>query len=283
MANTTCLMTEAVRVIREGYMNNTEYDKTEGVRRSELFTIINKTPMHFLHEQMNPKEDTPSLAFGRAVHKAILEPDTFFKEYDIAPKVNKRTKEGKAAIEEHLIYCEENSKEPIDQDDLAIIKDMKVVIDKDPLASAFLTGEHEKAYFWTDDATGEKCKVKLDCISEVNGKKYIVDYKTTDSCEQRAFERSVRKYGYKFQSGMYREGYFQNTFEDVGFAFVAQEKTAPYAVRVFICSEDFLDEGYSLFREAIGILHDCKVNNHYWGYEGPNNDVAELLGEEEDR
>ena len=70
--------------------------------------------------------------------------------------------------------------------------------------------------------------------------------------------------------------------KDVGFVFVAQEKTAPYAVRVYICSDDFLEEGYNLFREAIGIYHECKVNNHYWGYEGPNNDISELLGEGEE-
>ena len=259
-------------------MNNTEYDKAEGIRRSDLFTIINKTPMHFLYESMNPKDDTPALILGRAVHKAVLEPETFFNEYDLAPKVNKRTKEGKAAIEDHLAYCESCDKEPIDADDYEVIKGMRATIEM-----AFLTGEHEKAFFWTDNETGEKCKVKVDCLAEVEGKKYIVDYKTTDSCEQMAFERSVRKYGYKFQAGMYREGVFQNTFEEYGFAFVAQEKTAPYAVRVFICSDDFLEEGYTLFREAIGIYHECKVNNHYWGYEGPDNDVAELSGEEENR
>ena len=261
-------------------MNNTEYDRAEGVRRSELFTIINKTPMHFLYENTHPKEDTPSLAFGRATHKAILEPETFSDEFVEGIKVDRRTKEGKEKYEAFLATV--GDRDVVSPDDMEVLRDMKAVIDNDPLASAFLTGEHEKAFFWTDSTTGEKCKVKLDCISDVNGKKYIVDYKTTDSCDQRAFERSVRKYGYKFQSGMYREGYFQNTFEDVGFAFVAQEKTAPYAVRVFICSDNFMDEGYSLYREAIGTLHECKVKNHYWGYEGPDNEVAELVGEGEE-
>jgi len=261
-------------------MNNSEYDKAEGIRRSELFTIINKTPMHFLYESMNSKEDTPALAFGRAVHKAILEPESFFDEFVEGIIVDRRTKEGRQRYEEFVGSV--GDKEVVSPSDMETLRDMRAVIERDPLASAFLTGEHEKAFFWTDSATGEKCKVRLDCISEVDGKKYIVDYKTTDSCDQKAFERSVRKYGYKFQSGMYREGYFQNTFEDVGFAFVAQEKTAPYAVRVFICSDDFMDEGYSLYREAIGILHECKVKNHYWGYEGPDNEVAELVGEGEE-
>ena len=274
-------MTAVLLAIKGVFMNGTDYEKAEGIRRSDLFTIINETPMHYLYRSMNPKEDTPSLAFGRAVHKAILEPETFSDEFVVGISVDRRIKDGKQKWEEFLASV--GNKEVISPENFEVLRDMKAVIDKDPIASAFLTGEHEKPFFWTDSATGEKCKVKPDCLTEVDGKKYIVDYKTTDSCNQKAFEHSVRKYGYKFQSGMYREGVFQNTFEDYGFAFVAQEKTAPYAVRVFICSEDFLDEGYMQFREAIGILHDCKVKNHYYGYEGPNNDVAELIGDDENK
>lgn len=260
-------------------MTNKEYRQTEGISRSELFTILSKTPMHFLYEQTHPKEDTPALAFGRATHKAILEPETFSDEFVVAPKVDRRTKEGKETWNK---FVEDNAgKEVITEEDFETLQDMKAVIDKDVHASTFLNGIHEQSFFWTDSATGEKCKVRPDCITEVDGKKYLVDYKTTDSCTDGAFERSVRKYGYKFQSGMYREGYFQNTFEDVGFVFVAQEKTAPYAVRVYICSDEFLNEGYTQFREAIGIYHECKTTNHYWGYEGPDNEISELIGEEE--
>ena len=260
-------------------ISNKEYRSREGVSRSELNTILQKTPMHFLYESMNPKEDTPSLAFGRAVHKAILEPETFFDEFVEGIKVDRRTKEGRMVWEQFLESAE--GREVVSPDDMEILKQMRKVIEKDPIAMKFLEGEHEQSFFWTDAMTGEKCKVRPDCIAEVDGKTYLVDYKTTDSCANGAFERSVKKYGYKFQAGMYREGYFQNTFKEAGFVFVAQEKTAPYATRVYICSDEFINEGYNLFREAIGILHECKVKNHYWGYEGANNEVSELLGEEE--
>lgn len=260
-------------------MTNKEYRAAEGISRSELFTIINKTPMHFLYESTHPKEDTQSLKFGRAVHAAILEPEVFGKEFCPIPKIDRRTKEGKAAYEEFM--AEATGKEVITEEELDIINDMRAVVMRDIHASTFLQGEHEQSFFWTDEATGEKCKVRPDCITEIDGKKYLVDYKTTDSCADGAFERSVKKYGYKFQAGMYREGYFQNTFEDVGFVFVAQEKTAPYAVRVYVCTEEFMNEGYSQFREAIGLYHECKTKNHYWGYEGPDNEISSLVGEEE--
>lgn len=80
---------------------------------------------------------------------------------------------------------------------------------------------------------------------------------------------------------MYREGVFQNTFEEYGFAFVAQEKKAPYAVRVYICNEDFIQEGYEQFRKAISIYHYCKEHNNFYGYEGIENAANVLVGEGE--
>ena len=148
-------------------------------------------------------------------------------------------------------------------------------------ARKFLDGLHEESFFWTDAETGEKCKVRPDCIAEVDGKKYIVDYKTTDSCMDGHFERSVRKFGYKFQAGMYREGVFQNTFEDYGFAFVAQEKKAPFAVRVYVCNEDFINEGFEQFRQTLNLYHWCKLNDKWYGYEGAENIITDLVGEED--
>ena len=247
-------------------MTNKEYRENAAISRSELWQM-NKTPLHFKYNQEHPKEDTPSLAFGRACHKYILEKDDFSNEFVVAPKIDRRTKVGK---EEWAHFTFENmGKEIITGDDVAVIEDMAKAIDSVPIARELLTGIHEKSFFWTDEETGVACKCRPDCLTEYEGKKYIVDYKTTDSCEDRAFERSIRKYGYKFQAGMYREGVFKNTFDDYGFAFVAQEKKAPYAVRVYICTPEFIDQGYDQFKELIGKYKDCSDSGNWYGYEGP--------------
>lgn len=259
-------------------MSQKEYRSAEGISRSELFAI-KKSPLHFKYQQEHPKEDTKALKFGRAVHKYILEKDDFFNEYALEPIVDKRTKAGK---EEYQLFLDNlEDKEPISEEELDVIKEMYEAIQSHPIASALLTGIHEKDFFWTDDETGEKCKCRPDCLTEYEGQKYIVDYKTTDSCEDGHFERSCKKYGYKFQSGMYREGVFQNTFEDYGFAFVAQEKTAPYAVRVYFCTDEFICEGYDIFRELLGIYHHCKETGVWFGYEGITGYPDMLTGEGE--
>lgn len=255
-----------------------EYRNADGISRSELNVLRELTPMHFKYSVEN-KEDSETLALleGRAAHKEILEPDTFVDEFACAPQCDRRTKEGKEIYSRFLMEAE--GKDVLPADSYQKVKDMAEAIKKNPLAMLFLTGEHEQSFFWTDPETGEACKVRPDCIATVDGKKYIVDYKTTESCADGAFERSVRKYGYKFQAGMYREGVFQNTFDEYGFAFVAQEKKAPYAVRVYICSEDFINEGFEQFRQTINLYHWCKVNDNWYGYEGPENIISELVGE----
>ena len=72
---------------------------------------------------------------------------------------------------------------------------------------------------------------------------------------------------YKLQAGMYTEGVLNSTFAKCKFAFVAQEKTPPYAVRVYFCDEGFVDEGLQMYRELVDLYHKCKESGEWPGYE----------------
>ena len=244
-------------------MNN--YDTAEGIRRSDLW-MINRSPYHFHYYMTTERIQSKAMAFGSAAHAYILEPETFADRYAVAPDVDRRTKDGRAEWLAFMDECEETGSEPITEADMGTILDMAAAIRQNPLAVQLLNGKHEQEYYWTDDMTGEKCKCKVDCITELNSQPYIVDYKTTDSCEDGAFERSARRYGYQFQAGMYCEGLFQNTLTEYGFAFVAQEKAEPYAVRVYLCDPEWIKRGYDKYRELIGIYHDCKERGVWPGY-----------------
>jgi len=254
------------------------YEEHEGVRRSDLW-VINRSPMHFKKRMEEERKQTKTLAFGSAAHKWILEANTFYQEYWVTPKVDRRTKAGKQVWADFEEVRDQNDLTIISNEDFETIFAMGQVLLQNTLAAQLLTGEHEREFYWTDDLTGEKCKCKCDCITKYNGMPIIVDYKTADSCEDGHFERSARKYGYQFQAGMYCEGVFQNTLEEHGFAFVAQEKTEPYAVRVYICDPEWIRRGYDKFRELIGIYHECKQTGNWYGYEGPDGIPVELVEE----
>lgn len=252
------------------------YEEHEGVRRSDLW-YMNKSPAHFKYHMENPEPKTDALRFGAAVHKYVLEHTDFMNEYAIAPDVNRRTKAGREEWDGFIERCEQPGKGWVTTQEFETVKAMLWSLTKNGLAVNLLSGTHEKAFYWTDDVTGEKCKCKCDVLTTYGGRPYIVDYKTTESCEDGCFERSARRYGYQFQAGMYREGVFQNTLEEFGFAFVAQEKAPPYASRVYICSDDYIRRGYDKFRELIGIYHDCKQTGNWYGFEGRDGVPVELV------
>ena len=259
-------------------MSQREYREAPGISRSELFKIA-RSPLHFKYEMEHPQDSAP-LAFGRALHKYVLEKEDLSNDFVILPEINRRTKAGKEEYERYQMEAYAEEKELVSRSDMAVIIEMREALLRNPLAAALLSGVHEKDFFWTDAATGEKCKCRPDCITEYEGRKYIVYYKSTDSCEDGHFERACRKYGYKFQAGMYTEGVFQNTFTEHGFIFVAQEKKPPYAARIYFCTPEFVAQGYDQFRELIGIYHSCKETGNWYGYEGPMNMPAELLEED---
>lgn len=234
--------------------------------------------MHFKYRMdcEDGKKSKP-LIFGAAAHKYILEPEDFENEYSVAPNVDRRTKDGRAIYARFEEMCKQSGLEAITTDDMSVICDMSDALKKNDLAMQLLDGQHEKAFTWEDDLTGERCKCKVDCLTEYNGQPYIIDYKTADSCEDGHFERAARRYGYQFQAGMYCEGLFQNTLEEHGFAFVVQEKSEPYAVRVYICNKEWIRRGYDKYRELIGIYHNCKETGNWYGYEGPDGIPVELL------
>lgn len=247
-------------------MNNYEYDMMPGIRRSDLW-YINKTPMHFRWHMDHPEEQTPTLVFGQAAHKLVLEKESFLEEFAVLPKeIDRRTKAGKEAYAAFL--TESEGKTVITSDDMDTLWDMyRQLMDSSEVLSLLeCVRGVELPYTWTDGETGEVCKCKADLITEINGIPYIVDYKTTTSCEDGAFERACRKYGYDFQCGFYTEGIEKCTLEKHGFIFIAQEKAAPYASRVYWCDDGFIRAGKDKYHELLRLYHRCQQTGDWYGY-----------------
>ena len=256
-------------------MNDRDYNAMEGIRRSDLWKI-KQSPLHFRWHMDHPEEPTPALIFGRAMHKYLLEPETFRDEFAIAPSCDRRTKEGRRIYEDFADSV--GDREVLTLDDMERIGEMKrALIANEDVADLFVRIIHtEKPFQWIDVETREVCKVKADAIIDWgNDMKYIIDYKTTVSCADGAFERSVRKYGYDFQAGMYVEGVNSAMLDYLGFIFIAQEKDPPYASRVYWCDTGFIKRGIAEFHDLLRTYHECKETNTWKGYES-----ADLYSEE---
>jgi PDDEXK-like domain of unknown function (DUF3799) len=61
------------------------------------------SPAHFLCGLNEPEESSEVLLYGSVLHGRLLEPETFARRFYAQPKVDRRTKEGKAAAAAHEV------------------------------------------------------------------------------------------------------------------------------------------------------------------------------------
>lgn len=251
------------------------YDDIKAVNKSTLWEM-RKSPLHYWHLMHDtPKEDTPAMKFGRAVHSKLLQPEHFSDEYIVAPECDRRTKEGKQIWADMM----EMGKEIISRDDMVKILEMefefadirKTLLNKPDLQT-------EVALTWTDEETGVDCKGRLDAIAG----EIIVDYKTTTDASTKAFSREALKYGYDLQAAMYMEAAMANGYNPKRFIFVAQEKTAPYLINIIYAGDAFLDRGRWIMRDLLAKYKACRDLDEWPGY-GTNELILpewEVIGDE---
>ena len=252
-------------------MTEREYRAAEGVSRSQLWRLHDGSPEKFMYAEEHPEEPTPALIFGQMVHKLVLEPETFGDEFVIMPECDRRTKEGKAIWQDFLQGAGDRT--PIKAEDYEKALGMRNALMGNDLIVKLLSGKHEVPLFWTDELTGEVCKVRLDCFTPLSNGAVVIDYKTTSDASTESFMRSAINYGYDFQAAMYSEAVKRTMDKDVVFYFIAQEKDPPYAFNVLAADDRLVRRGYDTFRELLGIYHECKVTGNWYGYMGIENQI----------
>lgn len=232
-------------------INHNEYHAIEAVSNSYLSRIA-KCPAAAKIAQ----EETPAMVFGSAFHSLLLEGlDAFNVRFVVAPQIDKRTKEGKA----QWAALQESGKIVIAQDDYATMEDMADAVINHPFSVKCLAeGRSETSVFWVDEETGLYCKCRPDRIPD-GDHGVIVDVKTTQSADKRAFANTVNRYGYDRQAAFYIDGFNKVCSGKVdAFIFIAVEKDPPYKVGCFTLSEGDIGVGRSKYRELIAKEKGCR-------------------------
>jgi hypothetical protein len=257
-------------------ISNKEYRQREGLSSSELKKIM-ITPAHYKYWKENPQEDTPSLLFGRAAHKYILETYDFYNEFAVAPNVDRRTKEGKETWNKFVADSE--GKDVITQEQFEQIDAMRNSAYATPFVAKLLSGDKELSFWGKDEDTGLVIKCRPDAIVEFNGRNILIDYKTCTDAENTKFYRDSIKFGYDLQLAYYRDILKQNTGLDYDVVIIAQEKSAPYVTNVFQLSENYLENGRELYKEMLKVYKECEETDNWFGY---MKDGISILGQPDD-
>jgi PDDEXK-like domain of unknown function (DUF3799) len=245
-------------------ITNEQYHASEGISRSKLM-LLDKSPYHFWYETMSgmaiKSEATPAMNIGSAFHTMLLEPAKFQMEFAIAPKVDRRTKQGK---EEWDIFAQNSEGKIILSDDqFSKISKMVELVSKHEIVTTLL-GEavYEQSIFWTDKKTGLQFKTRPDIWSS----KMVVDLKTTNNANLYSFSRSALDYGYYLQAGMAFEACkaIGKPFEM--FVILACEKDEPHVPAVYIMKDEALKFGIEQFNSYKRKLKACLDSNKWEGY-----------------
>jgi hypothetical protein len=250
------------------------------VNNGALKLLASKTPAHYrAWVDATDEADTPALAFGRALHCAVLEPEVYAATY-VQPvehpyrrptpaqrNAKKPSPETVAAVAYWDQWAMANAgKVEITAEDAARIEGMRQSILRDPLARKLLTGGvAEETIVWDDPRTGLRCKARADYHTAERG--VVADLKTCEDASEEGFRIAAARYSYHLQHAHYASAFQALGHELRAFLFVAVEKEPPYAVAVHTLLPESEARGIALRDRAMDALDQCLRTDSWPAYE----------------
>jgi hypothetical protein len=241
------------------------YASWEAVSGSVL-EMFEKSAAHARWEMLHPSEPTKALDLGSAIHCSIFEPGRFGSEYAVAPKVDKRYKEGKAAWAEFEAAHEGFTILRAEEFDTALACGQAVWAH--PVAQQLLSGKglNEVSIVWRDSETGLLCKGRMDRLTTWAGYPCIVDLKSVRDASYRGFSKAVATYGWHRKAAMYLDGCNALDERPRRFLHIAAEKEGPCANQVYELISDALSQGRVGWRKNLHAYKVATETNTWEGY-----------------
>lgn len=242
-------------------MRAEEYHSLRAASSTRLKEIL-RSPSHLHHMDENGKT-TDALVLGDAFHVAVLEPQRFKDEFVVAPKVDRRTKEGKAAWQ---MFIDANpGARIIDEDQHLAITGMSKSVMNHPMAHDLVMTrtETELSMLWSQ--LGMKCKARIDAYNLNH--RCIIDLKSCENASADAFARSIANFKYHVQAAWYIDAARAAGFEVETMIFIAVEKSAPYGVACYALDDQAVEEGRIQIARALPLLANCEATNCWPGYD----------------
>lgn len=232
------------------------YRDLPGVNWSTLKHMA-RSPLHYNAAATGALvKDTPAMAFGRAVHTAVLEPDMFPRSYVVWDGGIRR-----GAVWESFRAANE-AKEIVSAADYERALALRDAVRGHGVAGPLLdNGVAERVLMWIDEQTGITCKARLDWVSDA-----LVDLKTTTDVDERVFGQHAARLGYHGQLAFYRRGLVANGYpETTPVRLIAVESDEPHDVAVYELDDDVLWAGDALVDRLLEELEACMAQNTWPG------------------
>lgn len=228
-----------------------------------------KSPLHLRHYlDAPPLDPTPAMVLGSLTHTRTLEPDKTFKEFAVAPKVDRRTKIGKAEYAEFLKMSA--GKTVVTEDQFHLASAMARSVKSHPVARGLLAnGIAESSVVWHDKMSGVLCKCRPDYRHEAGTAlgTTVIDLKSTKDASAHAFAKSVANFGYHIQAAFYLDGMSAATGTEFdNFIFIPVENEPPHAVAVYAADDMMIEIGRDEYRRGLAVIAECQASGEWPGY-----------------
>lgn len=245
-------------------MPDATYRGALGLAQSSLKKFL-VSPAHYLASLEEKKEPTKAMLFGSAYHAHILAKDhTQF--YAVKEKVDGRSKEGKEYNQQFAI--DNVGKIVIDKEEHETILAMADALHSHLLASHLIANAtHREVAVFGDyqTATGNiRLKGMIDGYDEISGN--IFDIKTAEDASPNGFRKAIWDRRYDIQQVHYQWLLNHNCKPVNNFYFIAQEKTAPYAVGVYIVSANSILKTSEHWKTTLESFQVCQSSGNYPAY-----------------
>lgn len=236
---------------------------------NSMLSAMARSPYHCWAEYMAPnrpeRKATAAMKAGTLLHALVLEPHTVDARYIVRPDgLDLRTKEGRewarstpAGID---IISSEQWQTALAQRD---------AIMAEPFLARLLSapGQSEVSATWVDGATGLRCKMRADRVTQIDGDRFIVDMKTASDGSPHGFSRAVATYGYHRQQAHYTNGW-KSAAGVPGLEFVFAVVTAeyPFVATAYVLDADSAQQGQDEVAELLAEFARCQRLDHWPAY-----------------
>lgn len=230
--------------------------KVDYYSASDIKNFLKSPKMFFYDKYTKVKEENQRhFAIGSAVHEMILEPQLFNSNYLVAPKFDKRTKEGKESFAKFNEMAQ--GKTILFEDEYAMVLEMAVNVKNNHTFMELLNDSYYEVSCYTIDAnTGLSIRLRPDILPK--SKSTIVDIKSCIESSPKKFKSDVYSYGYSISAAFYLD-----FLKRENYVFAAIEKQAPYQSSLYVLNDDMVEYGRQQYRMALDLIK-WSIDNNYW-------------------
>ena len=243
-----------------------EYHADTAIGHSML-EDFRKSPALYVGRATNmiaQREASDEMILGSALHVRVLERDQWDNKVAVAPRCDRRTRDGKAVWAE--FEARAGTRLRLTVEAMGAVVSMARSIEANNAAAGLLgmSCAREFGVRWTDAATGLECKCRPDAWTDSG---LIVDLKTSRDPSSSAWRRQAANYGYHRQAAWYIHGcemHFGFPHEHV---FIVVGNTEPFDCFCYRLNHEAIALGAQQNRADLDRLYGC-VRSGLWKVDG---------------